>query len=87
MGMTLEESAMFKADGSLRNLVEKWFALTPVMPVHVTRFRGTRSCQRPYVRVESLRPAGLFAIYFFRHGDGTWCVFPPEEEHPTMRVR
>jgi hypothetical protein len=77
MGMTLEGSAMFKADGSLRNLVEKWLALTPVMPIHVTRFRRTRSCQRLYVRVEASQATSILTIYFFRHGDGTWCVFPP----------
>ncbi len=71
---------------SLRLLVEKWLAPTPAMPAHVTRFSRTSTNQKRYVRVEALHPTGLLSIFFFRHADGSWCVFPPDTERPTMRV-
>ncbi|CAD6561141.1 hypothetical protein LMG28727_07354 [Paraburkholderia kirstenboschensis] len=77
---------MEKAEKSLRTLVEKWFAPTPAMPVRITRFSRTSSSARGYICVEASRPAGSFAIFFFRHHDGTWCVFPPEPKRPAMSV-
>ncbi len=73
-------------NGSLRLLVEKWLAPTPAMPVRVAQYGRMRSNQRRYVCVESLRPAGTLAIYFFLHEDGVWCVFPPAVDRPAMRV-
>jgi len=37
-----------------------------------------------YVRVEAVRPTGVLALLFFRHDDGSWQVFPPEEIRLTM---
>ena len=74
------------AERSLRLLVEKWLAPTPSTPVRVTRFSRARSNQRRYVRVEVLRPTGPVGLFFFRHGDGTWCVFPPETKRLAMRA-
>lgn len=71
---------------SLRLLVEKWLAPTPAIPAHVTQFGRTSTNQGRFVRVETLHPTGLLAIIFFRHEDGSWCVFPPGTERPTMRV-
>jgi len=71
---------------SLRMLVEKWLAPTPAMPAHVARFSRTSTNQKRYVCVEALHPTGLLSIFFFRHDDGSWCVFPPDTERPTMRV-
>jgi len=73
------------AEKSLRFLVEKWLAPTPATLVRVTQFSRTRSNHIRYVRVEALRPAGSVAIFFFRHDDGTWCVFPPKIERLAMR--
>jgi hypothetical protein len=71
---------------TLRFLIEKWLAPAPTTPVRVTRFSCTRSNQRRNVRVEALRPEGSVVILFFRHGDGTWCVFPPDTERLAMRA-
>lgn len=71
---------------SLRLLVEKWLAPTAARPAHVTRFSRMGTNQRRYVRVEALHPTGVLAFFFFRHDDGSWCVFPPGTESPTMRV-
>jgi hypothetical protein len=84
--MGLKETAMNSGEKSLRWLIDKWLAPTPAMPVRVTRFSGTLSNQRRYVRVEASRPTGSLAIFFFRHDDGSWCVFPPAAERPTMRA-
>ncbi|TDN61935.1 hypothetical protein [Paraburkholderia sp. BL10I2N1] len=71
---------------TLRFLVEKWLAPAPTTPVRVTRFSCTSSDHRRHVRVEALRPEGSVVILFFRHGDGTWRVFPPDTERLAMRA-
>jgi hypothetical protein len=67
---------------SLRFLVEKWLAPVPSKPVRVTAFSRTRADGTRYVRVETLSPDGLRALFFFRHRDGCWCVFPPTVDKP-----
>jgi hypothetical protein len=62
---------------SLRFLVEKWLAPGPSIPVRVTEFSRTRMGGRRYVRVETALAAGARGLFFFRHDDGCWCVFPP----------
>ena len=62
---------------SLRFQVEKWLAPGPTASVRVVEFSRTFTCQRRYVCVESTQSAGLRAMYFFRHDDGYWRVFPP----------
>ncbi|GAB2871235.1 hypothetical protein GCM10027093_03730 [Paraburkholderia jirisanensis] len=65
---------------SLRSLVDKWLA--PSMPVRVTEFSRTRTDGTRYVRVEAHSASGLHALFFFRHDDGCWCVFPPTSDLP-----
>jgi hypothetical protein len=55
------------SERSLRFLVEKWLAPGPSVPVHVTEFS---------------REAGSRGLFFFRHDDGCWCVFPPTADTP-----
>ena len=69
---------------SLRYQVEKW--LTPTTPVHVTAFGRTRSGRGRYACVETEQPAGSRTLFFFRHDDGCWHVFPPTDETPRMRL-
>jgi hypothetical protein len=71
---------------SLRKMVERWLAPDPGMQVRVTEFRNSRSKSQCYVRVETLRPAGPVSMFFFRHQDGTWCIFPPGPQRLTMRT-
>ena len=71
------------AEKSLRFLAEKWLTPTITTPIRVTRFGRTRANRMRYVCVEALRPGGSVALYFFRHVDGTWSVFPPETGHPS----
>nr|WP_321793698.1 hypothetical protein [Caballeronia sp. J97] len=71
---------------SLRLLVEKWFAPTSMMPARVVRFSRTSSDRGRYVCMESDRPTGLLVVFFFRHDDGSWRVFPPAARRPSMRA-
>ncbi len=78
---------MKTGEKSLRFLVDKWLGPTSTIPTRVTEFIHTRSDSRCYVRVESSRPTGVLAIIFFRHDDGSWCVFPPAMKRPAMGMR
>ena len=69
---------------SLRLLVEKWLAPTEDSPARVVRFGHTQPDRYRYVCVETFRREHLVAIFFFRHDDGTWQVFPPEVRRLTL---
>jgi hypothetical protein len=77
---------MEKFERSLRFMVEKWLLMAPAMSVRVTRGSRARLNRRRYVCIEASQSTGTFAIYFFRQGDGSWCVFPPNPERPAMSV-
>ncbi|WP_227747331.1 hypothetical protein [Paraburkholderia franconis] len=64
-------------DRSLRRQVEKWLAPASATPVRVTEFGRTRLGRRRYVRAETSSADGVRELFFFRHDDGSWCVFPP----------
>ena len=64
---------------SLRYQVEKWLAPASTSLVHVTEFGRTRWGRTRYVCVETSSSAGVRVLFFFRHNDGTWHVFPPVE--------
>jgi hypothetical protein len=83
MTSEVEGDAMSTMDSSLRLLIEKWLGSNPTMPARVIRGH-THSNRRRYVCVEALRPTGALTIYFFRHDDGMWCIYPPEVKRPTM---
>jgi len=77
---------MEKTERSLRSMIEKWLVIAPALSVRVTRGIRAHSNQRPYVFVEASLPTGGFALYFFRQGDGTWNVFPPDTDRPAMSI-
>ena len=71
---------------SLRSMIEKWVAPQFDNPIHLVRCgRGNSSGVR-CVRVETIADAPALTIFFFRHNDGSWNVFPPELERPAMNV-
>ncbi|SAL14802.1 hypothetical protein AWB67_00346 [Caballeronia terrestris] len=74
------------SERSLRYQVEKWLSPGSAARVHVTEFSRTRSGHRRYVRVETSQPDGRRALFFFRHDDGYWCVFPPATDRAKIRV-
>lgn len=61
---------------SLRTQVEKWLAPTLSAVVRVTEFGRTPLGGNRYVCVETSLPRGSRALFFFRHDDGLWRVFP-----------
>ncbi len=69
---------------SLRSIVEKWLAPTPAMRIRVVQSGRMGPDRSRYVRIEASTPAGVRAIFFFRHDDGCWCVFPPRRSSPAM---
>jgi hypothetical protein len=72
------------AEKSLRFLVEKWLAPTPTTRIRVVQSGRMGLHKRRYVRVEVSAATGSRAIFFFRHDDGSWCVFPPAIGRPAM---
>ncbi|MFM0631546.1 hypothetical protein [Paraburkholderia xenovorans] len=77
---------MSPTEKTLRWAVEKWLAPTPATPARVVRFCRTQMHRR-YVCVEAMGPRGLLSIFFFRHDDGSWHVYPPAQVRPAMTVR
>lgn len=69
---------------SLRALVDKWLAPTLACPARVLRTGRMVGNRVRYVCVETRAPDGARSIFLFRHGDGSWCVFPPTEARPAM---
>jgi hypothetical protein len=64
---------------SLCSRVEKWLSPELATSIRITRFARTRSGRRRYVHVEALRPDGPVGLFFFKHEDGVWRVFPQED--------
>jgi len=71
---------------SLRELVEKWLSPTSSRLVRVKEFKNRHAEHQCYVCVEVQMSTGLepLAMFFFRHRDGAWRVFPPSRERPAM---
>jgi hypothetical protein len=68
---------MKTGERSLRFVIEKWMTPTAATPIRIIRSSRTGLNQRRYVHVETHRPGGSVSLFFFRHDDGTWQVFPP----------
>ncbi|TCG03527.1 hypothetical protein BZM27_47890 [Paraburkholderia steynii] len=72
---------------SLRYQVKKWLAPTSTSFVKVTEFGRTRWGRTRYVCIETSSSADVRMLFFFRHDDGTWQVFPPagdtQKDHRT----
>jgi len=60
---------------SLSALAQKWLGRDAATPKRVTRIRHPR--HEGCVEVEMARPEGDVSLLFFRHRDGSWCVYPP----------
>lgn len=77
---------MTNGKNSLRAMVEHWLAPDPARPVRVTQFRNRRAAHERFVCIETFRTERPIAMFFFRHDDGAWRVFPPSRERPAMRI-
>ncbi|CAB3804718.1 hypothetical protein LMG28688_06056 [Paraburkholderia caffeinitolerans] len=70
---------------SLRSLVDKWLAPTQRKPAHLVQIGRTQVSRSRFVRFAGQTSVGFVTIVFFRHDDGSWCVFPPRGKVPAMR--
>ncbi|WP_349606048.1 hypothetical protein [Cupriavidus sp. DF5525] len=66
---------------TLRGLLEKWVGLDTKAPARVTRIRPPSHCTG-CVQVDVAGASGGISLFFFRHADGSWCVFPPSPMGP-----
>jgi hypothetical protein len=65
-------------------MVDKWLSPDPAKGFRVTEFKNRRTRHECYVCVETSRETGPVALFFFRHKDGTWNIFPPNPERPVL---
>ena len=71
---------------SLRGLVEKLLGAASARTVRILLTHRSQSGRTRRVCVEVQRPGGSLALFFFRHDDGTWHVFPPGDARPSMSI-
>ncbi|SAL05787.1 hypothetical protein AWB78_07699 [Caballeronia calidae] len=71
---------------SLRYQVEKWLAPSSTDCVRVALSGRTLSDRMRYVCVESYHSNNSHSLFFFRHGDGCWRVYPARTDAPQMTV-
>ncbi|WOD16528.1 hypothetical protein [Paraburkholderia kirstenboschensis] len=76
---------MAASERSLRELIEKWLDASGAASARIQLQPGARQGNRRCICVEAQRETGILTLFFFRHGDGLWHVFPPDER-PAMRV-
>ena len=77
---------MAAGDTSLRFQVERLVGSTPDDTMRVRFIERSRvgSTRRLCMRIEW--PRGSLPLFFFRHADGTWHLFPPGHCRPEMGV-
>ena len=71
---------------SLRSQVEKLVGSTRDRTAPVRLLERSRSGGTCRVCIQIDRPPGAFSLFFFRHADGTWHVFPPDSRRPEMGI-
>jgi hypothetical protein len=69
---------------SLRKTVEYWLSPSPSALVRVMRFKNRRRPNECFVKVSTSETGAAAEMYFFRHEDGTWRVFPPSRTLPAL---
>ncbi|WP_277187799.1 hypothetical protein [Caballeronia sp. BR00000012568055] len=76
----------FHSFSSLRAQAEKWLAAGSDTPLHVRLSGRTANGGLRFVCIEAQHPAGTRTLFFFRHEDGTWRVFPHRPIRPMMTI-
>ncbi|MEM5440156.1 hypothetical protein [Paraburkholderia diazotrophica] len=71
---------------SLRSQVEKLVGSTRSRAARVRLLERSRSGGTCRVCIQIDRPTGSFSLFFFRHADRTWHVFPPDRRRPEMGI-
>jgi hypothetical protein len=78
------EMSMASGEESLRRMVEGWLAPDSTDLIRVVEFRSSRARGECYVCVEALKAEGPVAMFFFRHEDRKWYVYPSERKQPSI---
>ncbi|MCP3708698.1 hypothetical protein M3I54_17140 [Paraburkholderia sp. CNPSo 3274] len=81
-----KETKMYGKPVSLRAMAEKWLALQPEMQLCITRHAHGARRRRSCVYVSTVCAVGEVGMFFFRHDDGGWYIFPPHESRVSMGV-
>ncbi|MBC8732545.1 hypothetical protein [Paraburkholderia sp. UCT2] len=71
---------------SLRSQVEKLVGPTGGRGARVRLLNRSRSGETCRVCIQFDLPTGAFSLFFFRHADGAWHVFPPGQRRPEMGI-
>jgi hypothetical protein len=69
---------------SLRSQVEKLVGPMRDRGARVRLLDRSRVAGTCCVRIQIDQPTATFSLFFFRHADGTWHVFPPGQRRPEM---
>lgn len=69
---------------SLRKTVEYWLSPSPAALVRILRFKIRGRTNQCFVKVMTSEGGRAAEMYFFRHDDGTWRVFPPRRTFPSL---
>lgn len=77
---------MGSRERSLHSMVAHWLVPDPAKPVRVTKFRNRRSTRECYVYIETVKAGGQVAMFFFRHQDGTWRIYPPTRKRLALSI-
>lgn len=72
---------------SLRMQIDKWFGPALREALHIQRIDLANGDGVRCVIVVAPHAQAPLAIVFFRHGDRSWRVYPPEVERPAMSKR
>lgn len=81
---TGRKAEMSSGGHSLRRLIDKWFALASgsgyrlVPPPRTQRSLGRCVC------FEATGASGALRFFFFRLDDGSWSIYPPVPNRPTL---
>ncbi|MGE8163777.1 hypothetical protein ACQKRQ_27015 [Paraburkholderia sp. NPDC080076] len=78
---------MSKVERSLRAVIEKWLGAEQESEIETVRSGHLANGRTRYVSIVANRRSGTLTLFFFRHGDGSWNVFPPSAPHATMGGR
>src|SRR5579864_4937808 len=81
-----QEAEMSAGGQSLRWLIDKWFGLGAGNAYRLTRSPCAESSSCRYVCLEAIRTGCALKIFFFRHEDRSWSVFPPAPKRPTLTL-
>jgi hypothetical protein len=77
---------MVTSNTSLRFQVEKLVGSTRCHAAQVRLLERSHIGETWRACIQIERPSGSFSLFFFRHADRTWHVFPPDQRRPEMGI-